>query len=1169
VQRTCPWLLLVVLALLLTYGLAQANLYPDPSFESSGNSNVARTGQKSLYLKVEAKNHWACVGGALAVEPFAKYRVTEWVKGNIGKGAFFAPYCYQWNNYVWRFSNSNTIKTLKDWTQVSMTFISPHPTMNLHPLAYIDAENCEAWVDDIVVEKIAEPAQAMAELAAEKNPGPDAIETLARWYVAQGNLAEVDRLLKSAPERLTRADLACLLAQNTPDLSQRRPYVVTMVASAALVYNDGKRRFDEVTVGYTPAQRLDIATDAVRLSPQDAEVVRCYRMIVETNSPTADALLTSHEAVDAIGETRDAVKRLTSIVPANSAAAREVATTMASLDKSYADAQKALDTLGKCVVSIGGKPLAPSTHAIVIPDGATAQEYRAAMDLRRHLELITGAVLPVWYEHSLGDRTPILVGNCKLTRQLAPSVDLPSLGLEGIHLKTVGPALILAGNQRGVLYAVYTLLEDYLNCRWFAPGCSKWPTSGTFALAGIDKRFIPQLEYRGTDYPSSRDADWAVRNKYNGQSHNTGFERGGNIRYRGFVHTFKYLVPPEIYYAEHPEYYSEIKGKRIPPDRTQLCLTNPDVLRIATQTVRRWIAESPDASIISVSQNDWHNYCECANCRKVAEEEGSESGSLVRFVNAIADNIKDDYPNVAIDTLAYQYTRKPPKITRPRPNVIIRLCSIECCFIHPLESDPYNATFVDDIRGWNQKCNRLHIWDYVINYAHSICPFPNLYVIKPNINFFINNGVKGIYEEACYYTKGSEMQELRSYLMAKTLWDPSYDTDKAIDEFCDGFWGPAGRYIRQYINLVHEHVQKDPNLHVRIYTHPKQFLTPELIGQCRVLFDKAEAAVKDDPTLLHRVQVARLPIIYTEITLASAGAFAQRGDQLVQEGGTDVTGLAKRFEEIARAEGVTRVREGGTANDVDGWLATIPKRATTYEIKTLRNDLLEVSVIPGLGGRIWRVRSLPGNQDMIYLAGSPEAYDPTTGGYEEFSEGDYRTPGWNEPYKVIAQSANSLTLQATFSNGLQITRRLELVPDSATLKIASTVTNTTSTTRKAALRCHPEFAVATTGKARVQVALANGTMQDYDLANTEDPKAEKELWFRATDVPAGTWRILDLDRGMVITDRFKSAQVSQALLNWNGAQSRVNLELFAPSVNLNAGQSQTLEHEYEFQRLNK
>ena len=55
--------------------------------------------------------------------------------------------------------------------------------------------------------------------------------------------------------------------------------------------------------------------------------------------------------------------------------------------------------------------------------------------------------------------------------------------------------------------------------------------------------------------------------------------------------------------------------------------------------------------------------------------------------------------------------------------MIVRLCSIECCFGHPLESCSLSGTeggqgsFTADLEGWSAISNRLHIWDYTANFA--------------------------------------------------------------------------------------------------------------------------------------------------------------------------------------------------------------------------------------------------------------------------------------------------------------------------------------------------------------------------------------------------------------------------------------------------------------------
>ncbi len=580
------------------------------------------------------------------------------------------------------------------------------------------------------------------------------------------------------------------------------------------------------------------------------------------------------------------------------------------------------ETGGTCRLSVGGKQVTAGTHAIAIRAKPTPQETHAAKEFAEELRLLTGEKLPVVPEGEVGKRTPIVVGRCEgLLGKLGVNVDFDALGVEGIVLRTKGPALILAGNRRGVLYAAFTFMEDHCGVQWLTPDCTVRPTGGDIRVGKLDRRYLPPLEYRSTDYPCSRPGDWAVRNKVNGTQTRLTEAQGGKIAYSHFVHTFNAILNPAEHFDEHPEWFSMIDGKRR-DGRTQLCLTNPQVLAKAKEAVRRWIAESPGATIFSVSQNDWHNYCRCPKCSALAEKEGSQAGPIIHFVNALAKDIAQDHPDKLISTLAYQYSRKPPKHVRPRPNVCVRLCSIECCFSHALQSCPKNASFVQDIRDWNKICDRLYIWDYVINYHHSVMPHPNFHVLKPNIRFFIDHGVKGIYEEACYFTESSELAELRTWVMAKTLWDPSYDTQKAIDEFCTGYYGPAGEAIREYVALITDQVKGHPKRHMHIWSKPTEpYLNDAMIAEAVTLFDRAERAVRDNPALLHRVRVARMPVQYTRIAKADG----------------DVGGLIDAFEATARKANLQLVREHRKYGDLEKWLERM-RAANAKRVKAAKRE---------------------------------------------------------------------------------------------------------------------------------------------------------------------------------------------------------------------------------------
>jgi hypothetical protein len=273
---------------------------------------------------------------------------------------------------------------------------------------------------------------------------------------------------------------------------------------------------------------------------------------------------------------------------------------------------------------------------------------------------------------------------------------------------------------------------------------------------------------------------------------------------------------------------------------------------------------------------------------------------MLHFVNQVAEAIEKDHPDKAIDTLAYQYTRKPPKTIRPQENVIVRLCSIECCFSHTLEECEQNASFKDDIQGWSEVSDRLYIWDYVTDFSHYIMPFPNLYVLKPNIQFFVHHGVKGIFEEGNYSTGGGgELAELRAYLLAKLLWNPDYDVDTAIDEFLEGYYGKAAAPLREYINTLHGKVMCDKSLHMTIRAKPdSEYLSADIVRRADELFDEAEK-LADDEDVLARVRVARLPIQYVKIST-------------LPPDDPERVRIAERFFALVGKQGITHIREGMT-----------------------------------------------------------------------------------------------------------------------------------------------------------------------------------------------------------------------------------------------------------------
>ncbi|MBN1806293.1 MAG: DUF4838 domain-containing protein [Sedimentisphaerales bacterium] len=543
---------------------------------------------------------------------------------------------------------------------------------------------------------------------------------------------------------------------------------------------------------------------------------------------------------------------------------------------------------------------------IVIAEDASKPEQHAAAELAGFLEQITGAEFEI-VSPPAANGPRLLVGT-EAAKLAKSDISYEKLGTDGIIIRSVDKDLILTGGHpRGTLYAVYTFLEDELGCRWWSSTESTIPNKPTLKVVNLDIHYVPALEYREPFWFDAFDGNWAVRNKSNGNRPNLDEKHGGKHIYQGFVHTFYSLIPPKKYFKEHPEWFSEIKGKRT-HKHAQLCLTNEEMRKELVKNLKADLRKNPDATIASVSQNDWHGNCQCEKCSVIEKEEGSPAGLMLRFVNSVADDIKDEFPNVAISTLAYQYTRKPPKYVKPRDNVIVRLCSIECSF-SKLLADERNKKFRDDIVGWSKISNRLYIWDYTTNFRHHIMPHPNLRVLGPNIKFFVNHNVKGIFEQGAYTTNGAEMAELRAWVLAKLLWNPKLDGQQLIDEFIDGYYGSAAEHIRDYLNVTHNAVEQSEDWLGCFEKNTAKFLSFETLSKGWTHLKAAEKTVQNNPELRFRVQVAQLPVMYT---------FMIRWNEMrkkAKQSGSDwpmqhsIQDTFDEFMKIARQKNITRLNE--------------------------------------------------------------------------------------------------------------------------------------------------------------------------------------------------------------------------------------------------------------------
>ena len=547
----------------------------------------------------------------------------------------------------------------------------------------------------------------------------------------------------------------------------------------------------------------------------------------------------------------------------------------------------------------------PGVYRIQLPQDPLPSETYAAEELKKYVKDLTGVSLG-----SDGTRAIVL--------ERGPS----DLGEDGFHLYVKDGDLHIAGGKRGVLYGVYEILETYGGVGWFSPERTVVPVLDALTVPEtLDDTQIPAFELREPLWHVAfDDPDHAAHLRLNGNSPKF-TERHGGKSYRfggglGNCHTFQLLVPVGKYGKTHPEYFAMRNGRRVvtddPQHSMQLCLSNPDVLRIATEAVLDAIRKDPTAKYYGVSQNDNKNYCQCPKCAAIDEEEGSHAGTQVRFVNAIAAEVEKAYPDKIIETLAYQYTRKPPKKTRLRKNVMPCLCTIECDFSHPIATGKYkqNVSFREDIMGWKAQTDRLYIWDYTTDYHNFPGVFPNFDALQENIRFFRACGATSLFEQGDYRGRGGEFEALKSWLIAKWMWNPDLPEEPLLDRFFRGFYGKAAPYVREYFDELRRLPREDGKCVIRCFAdvNSQQIVTDAYLEKARRLFDLAEAAAKDDPVALQNVRYAAFSVDYVEFVrrkdacLGDLAFSVRRQPPVTDEGRMRFHEASKRLKELLDAD---------------------------------------------------------------------------------------------------------------------------------------------------------------------------------------------------------------------------------------------------------------------------
>lgn len=537
------------------------------------------------------------------------------------------------------------------------------------------------------------------------------------------------------------------------------------------------------------------------------------------------------------------------------------------------------------IVLVGqGKPNA----ALVIPRRPSPAERFAAEEIRRYVMAISGATLPIVPDEAPPSGAAVSIGNTALARGVSVTVESNAPDDDLYLIKSAGQILFILGKgDRGTVYGAYRFLEKHLGCRWVFPGKlgDIVPPQRSITVHETNELRTPAFRFRiAAGFNSPECVDWAIKQGLQVYSPEPAdwqnaemVKRGGYVK--GTIHhAFQRLFPPEQYFAEHPEYYGLVDGKRVASaNRGQLCVSNPEVVRLTAEKAIRFFDENPDGAFFSLCPDDHQNWCQCPACAAYdsATVERWEktypvvTDRLMAFVNKVGEQLEKRHPGKMLYVFAYQNYTSPPVKHLPRANVIVSLCHmVPACYAHALD-DPNceeNVKFMRLLSGWTSVHNNMWFYAYTCKSMWEDMPWPIARRLARDIRTLHAHGFQGFYSQG----SGQRWGQLgvNMYLMAKVLWDLNTDDEAVLSDYFAGSFGPAAGPMKDfYDTLEHEFSKPGIYIHHEAREQAPQFLTPAVFQTCFARLDAAEKAAHGDKDILARIKPVRVAFEYARLYL--------------------------------------------------------------------------------------------------------------------------------------------------------------------------------------------------------------------------------------------------------------------------------------------------------------
>lgn len=452
-----------------------------------------------------------------------------------------------------------------------------------------------------------------------------------------------------------------------------------------------------------------------------------------------------------------------------------------------------------------GKPQA--TIVNMMPAGYGYRGLTSAIqNLQQHIEMATGAKLPI--SNKMVEGPAIVIGNCP------PAADNGLVGddmpVGGFAIRTAPNMVMIAGrdgevaartSSQGTRWGVLEFIERFVGVRWYWPGPTGlsvpkmkdlivepvwledapvftkrhiWPSGG-----------VNVTRYTGQFHQRMRSADsWPVKLKVHAP------------------HDWQ-----ELYAADRPEVFQlRADGQR---EFRMLCYSNDRTLA----TYLEEIAEHYDngkqlgggqigiiGDTITVSPGDAAISCYCDQCKALWDPNGGQYSTASRivatFVARLAGEVKKRWPGKTIIYLPYKNYTAPPEGIEFPDNVEVQICGMPglAQYKEPAIAASEQAILDGWVKLSGRKAQNWHYSCWPENQTSAAYQYPHVIrdYYQRNRDKLVGSFVNGTKDHHA-------RQNITLYCWMKLLWNPEFDVDAAIAEYCRRMYGPAAATMHELV----------------------------------------------------------------------------------------------------------------------------------------------------------------------------------------------------------------------------------------------------------------------------------------------------------------------------------------------------------------------------------